>query len=45
MLLNCYYKIAAKAVAGRIKTFLPKLVSDDQTPLLEKQHAGSALFS
>ena len=29
-LLNCDYKIPSKAIASRIKTFLPKLISDDQ---------------
>ena len=33
-LLNCDYKIASKAIASRIKTFLPKLISDDQTGVL-----------
>ena len=35
MLLNCDYKIASKAIASRIKTFLPKLISDDQTGFLK----------
>ena len=30
-LLNFDYKIASKAIASCIKTFLPKLISDDQT--------------
>ena len=30
-LLNCDYKIASEAIASRIKTFLTKLISDDQT--------------
>ena len=34
-LLNCDYKIASKAIASRIKTFLPKLISDDQTGFLK----------
>ena len=34
-LLNCEYKIASKAIASRIKNFLPKLISDDQTGLLK----------
>ena len=28
-LLNCDYKIATKAIASRIKTLLPNLLSDD----------------
>ena len=34
-LLNCDYKIASKATASRIKTFLPKLISDDQTGFIK----------
>ena len=34
-LLNCDYKIASKAIASGIKTFLPKLISDDQTGFLK----------
>ena len=34
-LLNFDYKIASKAIASRIKTFLPKLISDDQTGFLK----------
>ena len=34
-LLNCEYKIASKAIASRVKNFLPKLISDDQTGLLK----------
>ena len=33
--LNCDYKIASKAIASRIKTFLPKLIPDDQTGFLK----------
>ena len=34
-LLNCDYKIATKAIAGRIKTVIPKLISDDQTGFIK----------
>ena len=34
-LLNCDYKIASRAIASRIKTFLPKLISDDQTGFIK----------
>ena len=34
-LLNCDYKITTKAIANRIKTFLPKLVSYDKPASLE----------
>ena len=34
-LLNCDYKIASKAIASRIKTFLPKLISDDKQAFLK----------
>ena len=33
-LLNCDYKIAAKAIAGRIKKVLPKIINEDQTGFL-----------
>jgi len=39
-LLNCDYKIATKAIASRIKTFLPKLVSDDQTGFIRDRFIG-----
>ena len=40
-LLNCYYKIAAKALANRLKKVLPKLVnSADQTGFLKGQFIG-----
>ena len=39
-LLNCDYKIATKAIATRIKMFLPKLVSDDQTGFIRDRFIG-----
>ena len=39
-LLNCNYKIAEKAIANRIKTFLPKLVSYDQTGFIRDRFIG-----
>ena len=39
-LLNCDYKIATKAIASRIKTILPKLISDDQTGFIKNRFIG-----
>ena len=39
-LLNCNYKIATKAIANRINTFLPKLVSYDQTGFIKDRFIG-----
>ena len=39
-LLNCDYKIATKAIASRIKTLLPNLISDDQTGFIKDRFIG-----
>ena len=39
-LLNCDYRIATKDIANRIKTFLPKLVSYDQTGFIRDRFIG-----
>ena len=39
-LLNCNYKIAAKAIANRIKTVIPKLINNDQTGFLKGRFIG-----
>ena len=38
--MNCDDKIATKAIASRIKRFLPKLVSDDQTGFIRDRFIG-----
>ena len=40
MLLNCDYKIATKAISNRIKTVLPKLISNDQTDFIKDRLKG-----
>ena len=39
-LLNCDYKIAAKAVANRLKKVIPKLVNSDQTGFIKGRFIG-----
>ena len=38
--LNCDYKIATKALANRIKPFLQKLISHDQTGFIKNRFTG-----
>ena len=39
-LLNCDYKIAAKAIAFRVKNLLPKIINNDQTGFLKNRFIG-----
>ena len=39
-LLNCDYKIAAKAIANRLKKVIPKLVNRDQTGFIKRRFTG-----
>ena len=34
-LLNCDYKIAAKAIASRLKNVIPKIINNDQTGFIK----------
>ena len=40
VLLNCDYKIAAKAVATRMKRVLPDIINNDQTGFLKGRSIG-----
>ena len=39
-LLNCDYKIAAKAIANRLKRVIPNLVNSDQTGFIKGRFIG-----
>ena len=39
-LLNCDYKIAAKAVANRLRNVIPKIINNDQTGFLKGRFIG-----
>jgi len=39
-LLNCDYKIAAKAIVNRFKQVLPNLIDNDQTGFLKGKFIG-----
>ena len=38
--MNCDYKIAAKVIANRLKTVIPKLINNDQTDFLKGSFIG-----
>ena len=38
--MNCDYKIAAKAIANRLKTVIPKIINNDQTDFLKGRFIG-----
>ena len=42
-LLNCDYKIAAKAIANRLEKILPKVIDNDQTGFLKGRFIGENL--
>ena len=42
-LLNTDYKIAAKSIASRIKSFLPKLIDSDQTVFMKGRFIGEKI--
>ena len=39
-LLNCDYKIAAKAIANRVKKVLPNILNEDQTGFIKGRTIG-----
>ena len=39
-LLNCDYKIAAKAIANQLKNVIPKIINNDQTGFLKGRFIG-----
>ena len=39
-LLNCDYKIAAKAIANRLRNVIPKIINNDQTGFLKGRFIG-----
>ena len=43
-LLNCDYKIAAKAIANRLKNVIPKIINNDQTGFLKGRFIGENII-
>ena len=39
-LLNCDYKMAAKAIANRLRNVIPKIINNDQTGFLKGRFIG-----